>query len=60
MSETMTRNKYGSDMEKPVKHKNMASGKEVLGHALVRNMPVIRKMDMLTFLTHAISFVYER
>ena len=34
MSETMTRNKYGSDMEKPVKHKNMASGKEVLGHAL--------------------------
>ena len=34
MSETMTRNKYGSDMEKPVKQKNMASGKEVLGHAL--------------------------
>ena len=34
MSETMTRNKYGSDMEKPVKHQNMASGKEVLGHAL--------------------------
>lgn len=34
MSETMTKSKYGTDAAKPGKHKNMASGKEVLGHAL--------------------------